>query len=484
MEDGSAGILLRLLAEAELRQALARSTGEQVHPAKVGARNGARPADWDQLAGAAQVAAGLGGALPAGEVTRLVASALTTVDAIGRGPAAAVAGDLDTALAVRGLTRDPSGLGQQGPGWPLLTPGPSPQQAPGQRAIAGSRVVPLAAVVPVQLAGQQMRLDLLACLLADSGTLFVASGTVALPGGQGLLHLDAADDRGRRYQLAFQRLPLGAALWEGRLTPRLPPGAVPQWLEVATRAGETPVRVNLDSPVLRSGVQIEPVTACGKGERLVEAAAADLLAAALMPIRGGGAVAAVAAEAVGVGSVIVALLALGLLPADCPDLRRLAALGDRLGIGFPVPAAGLAKPAASLPESWRSVLDGRSYRDGPAAVTRVAAALPELDGARIILTALESAPDRVLLHMHTACWDPPAFGLRAFGGAGDPPLSWWALDSAGRWHTASGGGWDRHGHQEWTGLLQLRPPLHPAATSLELIVTGTTKRLRIELPIG
>lgn len=122
------------------------------------------------------------GALPAGEVTRLFASALTTVDALGRGPAAAVTADLDTALAVRGLTRDPSGLGQQGPGWPLLTPGPSPQQAPGQRAIAGSRAVPLAAVVPVRLAGQHMRLDLLACLLTDSGTLFVASGTVALPG--------------------------------------------------------------------------------------------------------------------------------------------------------------------------------------------------------------------------------------------------------------------------------------------------------------
>jgi hypothetical protein len=39
---------------------------------------------------------------------------------------------------------------------------------------------------------------------------------------------------------------------------------------------------------------------------------------------------------------------------------------------------------------------------------------------------------------------------------------------------------NRHGYQVWTGLLQLRPPLHPAATSLELIITGATKRLRAE----
>lgn len=100
------------------------------------------------------------------------------------------------------------------------------------------------------------------------------------------------------------------------------------------------------------------------------------------------------------------------------------------------------------------------------------------------MTALESTPDRALLHMLTVGWDPPTFDLRAFGGAGEPPLSWWARDSAGRWHTASGGSWTHHGNQEWAGLLQLRPPLHPTATSLDLTVTGTAERVRIELPLG
>jgi len=130
------------------------------------------------------------------------------------------------------------------------------------------------------------------------------------------------------------------------------------------------------------------------------------------------------------------------------------------------------------------VLADRGRRDGPRAVTRAAVTLPALDGARIALTALESAPDRTLLHMLAMGWDPPAtFGLRAFSGAGQPPLSWWARDSAGRWHTASGGSWGRHGDRQWTGALQLRPPLHPAATSLELIITGSSQQLRIKLPL-
>jgi hypothetical protein len=59
MGNGPADILLRLLAEAEFRQALARSTGEQVHPAAVSKGNGARWADWDQLAGAGDPALGV-----------------------------------------------------------------------------------------------------------------------------------------------------------------------------------------------------------------------------------------------------------------------------------------------------------------------------------------------------------------------------------------------------------------------------------------
>ena len=62
------------------------------------------------------------------------------------------------------------------------------------------------------------------------------------------------------------------------------------------------------------------------------------------------------------------------------------------------------------------------------------------------------------------------------------PISWWARDSAGRWHVA---------RQVWSGQHQngavlditLIPPLHPAATSLEIIVTGPSERATATVPI-
>jgi hypothetical protein len=485
VESGPAETLLQLLADAELRHAWTRAHGEPMRAERAGVGNGAWPEGWARLTAAADVAAGLGGELPAGEVTRLVASTLTVVGAVDHAFAAAVVGDLDAVLTARGLTPEGSGSGPRMPGWPLLTPGPPARRAPGRPAAGPVRVIPLTATLPVEVAGQPTQLDLLACALAPAGALFAGSARIPSPdGGRRLLDLGAVDDRGRRYRLAFQSLSLGDALWEGWLSPPPLLDATPRWLEVATGAGQAPVRVDLDVPALASAVSVEPVAARSEGELLAEAAAADLLAAVLMPVPWRGAAGAVRAEALGIGGVVAVLLALGLLPPGSPALRRLASLGERLGTGLPVRASGLGNPAAGLPESWEAVLAGRGRRDGRSAIAPLAVGLPGIDGARIALTALESAPDRALLHMLAVGWEPGSFGLRAFSGAGEPPLSWWARDSAGRWHTASGGSWARHGDRVWAGVLQLRPPLHPAATSLELTVTGSSDRLRIGLPLG
>jgi hypothetical protein len=440
------------------------------------AANGGRAAGWAQLAAAAVVAAGLGGDLPAGEVTRLVASTLAAAGAIGHDFAAATVDDLDAALAARGITTARPDRGPGMPAWPLLTPPP----ALGQPAAGPMWVAPVTARLPAETRGQRVGLALLAYAQAPGAAILVGSARVP---DHPSLRLHAVDDQERHYQLALQRDVAGDALWEGELSPP-PQRAAPRWLEVATGAAGEPVRIDLGVPASHAAARREPVAARGKGELLAEAAAAGLLATALMPIPSArGAVARAEAEARGVGSVVTVLLALGLLRAGSPALRRLAALGERLGIGFPVPASGLAQPAASLPEPWQAVLADRDRRDGRSAITRVAAALPELDGARIALTALESAPDHTLLHLLAVGWDPPGFGLRAFTETGGPPLSWWARDSAGRWHTASGGSWGRHGDRQWAGMLRLRPPLHPAATSLELTITGRSERLRIMVPL-
>ncbi len=178
MDSGPAEILLRLLADAELRHDLARSQGEFSPAEGARAGHGGRPAGWAQLASAAEVAASLGGGLPAGEVTRLAASILTMIGAIDDASAAAVVGDLDDALAAWGLTAEVSGFGPGVGGWPLLTPGPATGQAPSQAVSGPVRVARVMATLPVDVSGQQAQLELLACALAPVGAFFAGSARI------------------------------------------------------------------------------------------------------------------------------------------------------------------------------------------------------------------------------------------------------------------------------------------------------------------
>lgn len=225
MESGPAAALLHLLADAELRYAVARATGEPGRVEGVRAGNGGRSAGWARLAAAAEVAASLGGYLPAGEVTRLAASTLTMVGAIGPAAAAAVVADLDTALAGRGFTVEGSGAGRWAPGWPVLISGRPLRQPPGQPAAGRVPVAPVTATLPVEAAGQQAHLELLACALAPTGALFLGSARIPRPGRDEellLLHLDAVDDQRRQYRLTFEGLSSSDALWEGWLSPPRP----------------------------------------------------------------------------------------------------------------------------------------------------------------------------------------------------------------------------------------------------------------------
>jgi hypothetical protein len=266
VESGPAEILLPLLADAELCSALARATGEPGRVEGARAGDGGRAAGWAQLAAAAAVAAGLGGDLPAGEVTRLVASTLAAAGALGHDFAAAVVDDLDAALAARGIATERPDRGPGMPAWPLLTPRP----APGQPAAGPVRVVPVRARLPVGTPGQRVHLELLAYAQAPGAAILVGSARVP---GHPSVRLHAVDDQERHYQLSLRRDVAGDALWVGELSPP-PPGAAPRWLEVATGAADAPARVNLDVPASHAEARREPVAACGKGELLAEAAAA------------------------------------------------------------------------------------------------------------------------------------------------------------------------------------------------------------------
>ena len=63
-----------------------------------------------------------------------------------------------------------------------------------------------------------------------------------------------------------------------------------------------------------------------------------------------------------------------------------------------------------------------------------------------------------------------------------PPRSWWAFYDTGRWHIGR-----LHRELEWNRpqrFLTLRPPLHPQATQLTVILTGGECRAQVALPLN
>ena len=86
-------------------------------------------------------------------------------------------------------------------------------------------------------------------------------------------------------------------------------------------------------------------------------------------------------------------------------------------------------------------------------------------------------------------WEPQGQGwlVHGTGPAGnrlDLSLSWRARDSTGRWHLVSGMSWGMSTQTRGMIKMYLTPPLHPEATSLEVIVTGPASRVRATVPLG
>ena len=88
------------------------------------------------------------------------------------------------------------------------------------------------------------------------------------------------------------------------------------------------------------------------------------------------------------------------------------------------------------------------------------------------------------LHVLARGWLPGSWGWLGSGmstgtSLPDPSLSWQARDSAGRWHIA-----ESMSHDQGMIQVYLTPPLHPAATSLDVIVTGVSRRVRARVPLN
>lgn len=451
---------LRLLAEAELRQA-------PVHPG------------------------------PGPHIHRvwLAAAALAAARAVDPGAAWQVLADFETAAALR-----------NGDFRMVLRSAHPPHRArppgTGQPAPAGSppapAAIPIGATLPLppEQEGWYGELRLLCLAHTDSqAAITVATRWVGQarrsatprPRHAPFHQVGALDDSGTSHPGALWDMGIedGREWWDCHLglTPAPPAGT--RWLEVGPGAGGRRVRVDLAAagppPVQVSVAPAEPASAAA---RLLDRAGEELLCHGPASVMGG--------LPLGrrVAVLIQDLTGSGALPADDPAVQRLAALGWRLGLdlgaGSYRDGPGRRVPAGRLPAAWASLLIDGDTRDGPDGVAPFAASLPEIDGARLALAGLRSARDGVTLHVMAGGWEPLGLGWLVHGTppGHEPPdvsLSWQARDSAGRWHLVRGTNW---GSRQGMIQMHLTPPLHPASSSLEVIITGTRSEIRAALPLN
>ncbi len=469
---------LRLVAEAELRQ---------------------RPA--------------MSGPGPYAHRTLLAAATLAAVGAVGPDVAWQVVSEFETSaglrsgdagLVIRSLHRPHwAGQGGAGPHRSLphrvrqreagrtgaIPPGTSPVQAGPDAPTAAQVGVTLA--LPPEQDGWYGEFCLLS--LARTGSqaaLAVAArwaGQTRRAAGPRPRHppfyqVGAIDDRGVSYRASLWDTGVedGRDWWDCHLglDPAPPPDA--RWLEVGPGAQGQRVRIDLTAPPGPAQVVTGPVPRVSLAARLLDQAGDDLLTLESVSPGAGGQLEA------RVRQVIRDLIGSGALRADDPAVRRLAGLGWRLGLDL---GPGGPAPARALPPAWISVLADGHMHDGPDGVAPFAADLPGIGGARFALAGLRSARGGAALHVMASGWEPESHGWLVHGtGPGSSPpdfsLSWRARDSTGRWHLVSGMSWGSAMPARGMITMYLTPPLHPAATALDVIVTGPDGQVRATVPLG
>jgi hypothetical protein len=425
---------------------------------------------------------GRAGFQPPGAEARLrrvwvVAAALTAAGALDSATADSVADTLEAALAARSRI-DRRRLH---PGHPALALRRRPH-TPAAPPSGPLQAIGVGTTVTVEAGGQRAEVNLMTLVLAPDRAALTM--TARLPGQSrrprlaGPPHHDlvgqlngarGTDDRGAPYGLGV----LGGGddqSWDGTYEISPVPAAGIRWLEVSLVPGGSAIRIDVPATAARCPAETRPLPAASPAERFLGTAAENLL-------RLGTPAAAAEHELAWLPDVVAALQAAGTLPPGSQALARLVTLARRLGIRVPAELADT--PDVGLPEPWVSVLSRRNCGDGPVGVSPAAAVLPELDGVRCVLAGLTSRQRSATLHVLAWGWQPPRTRFR---GAAQQSFSWWARDDTGRWHIADENGSSSHsGHAEFQ--LELTPPLHPRATSLQVILTGRSGSVAVGVPL-
>ena len=446
--------------------------------------------------------------------------ALTAVGALDLDTADAILADVELALAarIRSEPREGARLSSGAPAWAagLTGPRPGPQRfararprIPMSKLVLGQgpasgpapagaspngpdRYVPVGLMILFHDELISGELDLMSYAHTAAGARFTATWRTRDPLGSrhhGLPPVEAitaTDDRGERYELLFATKGRPESTCDLTLRPDPPPDI--GWLEI-TAPGEQAVRVDLDRRAERPEPQVNQIS-LSIGEHLLNRIAERLLTLApehrLDPRRqlaGSHFASLVSNLAGGLGATVAALEAAEVLSPHSPVPARLAALCASLRIG----GHGItAPPAPDLPEPWLSMLthyhrrkpDAAPAGDGFAAV---AAALPELEGIRLVLLGLHNFDggtwmDALALGRLPGLQQGPLGVDMAF------PLSMWVRDGAGRWHAARPAGWyDEGGEAALT--LRLTPPLTRSPAWIEVLATGRSAEVRATLPL-
>lgn len=333
------------------------------------------------------------------------------------------------------------------------------------------RAVGIAKRVALEIDGDTAEITLLALVIGpDRAMLTIAAKRRGEPDDDydnAFAFLDGAkavDNHGGSYGWSLSGGG-GGEEWTGELEMHPAPRPGVRWLDLTFVPGTPPVRISLDQ-VVPSEPVIEPLPRSQLADRYLDRVAEQLFMHQSL------------AETEWCDG-IAALLGAGLITPENPALARLVTLARRRGASVPSNLAD--RPDAELPERWLSVLDAKGAEDGPTGITVAAAVLPELDGSRWVVAGLRSGP--ACAELHVLGWGSSY--QRSFHPRLDrtpDSSSWWARDSTGRWHVASthSGNWD----DEHSDLrLRLSPPLHPAATSIDVILTGKTGRVTVTLPV-
>ena len=110
----------------------------------------------------------------------------------------------------------------------------------------------------------------------------------------------------------------------------------------------------------------------------------------------------------------------------------------------------------------------------------LACVLPDVDGARLALTGLNTAAGES--HLHVISSGMPRLADR-FQWDWTPGFSWWLRDSAGHWHVATAGEPCTLEDGMQAFWLRLTPPLATVPDAAEIVVTGPATQARATMTV-